>query len=215
MMTFQYTTLNNMLVLLAAGILMVSCSDSATNPEPPLETTMAEDVPANVDGERGSPPDFTFYNLENNSIISDEDSASTKWDLAFSGTTILTNNGSSGPGQGGAVILDVPFGQVDMAPSSGFNVDTDTLLAIPTGSGNGWYNYTGGNEPQNAILPLPDKTIVIKTASGNYAKINILSYYEGNPDTSTDEFANSETRPPGRYYTFEYILQTDGSRTLE
>lgn len=211
------TTHKILLALIALGLTFVvsSCDNSTGVEDPELDVQKAKDVPANADAGRGAPPDFTFYSLSEGEIVADEDSASTNWDLGFSSTTVLTNSGSSGPGQGGAVILDIPFEEVDMAPSEGYNVDSDSQLAIPTGSGNGWYKYTGDNEPKRAILPLPEKTIVVRTANANYAKVEILSYYEGNPDTSTDEFANTETRPDGRYYTFRYVIQSDGSRDLE
>ena len=48
-------------------------------------------------------------------------------------------------------------------------------LAICTGSDNGWYNY---NRATNLILPIPGRTIVLRTADGNYAKMRILSYYK-------------------------------------
>ena len=193
-----------------------SCDDSTTGVgDEELEVRKAEDIPANADAERGAPADYTFYSLADGEIVADEDSASTQWDLAFSGTTVLTNSGASGPGQGGAVILDIPFEEVETAPSEGYGVDTDSTLAIPTGSENGWYRYTGNSEPKFAILPLPEKTIVVRTAAGNYAKVEILSYYQGNPDTSTEEFNDPATRPPSRFYTFRYVIQTDGSRDLK
>lgn len=203
------------LIALALAFTVSSCDNSTGVDGSELDEQMAKDIPANAEAERGAPQDFTFYDLSEGEIVADEDSASTQWDIAFSSTTILTNSGTSGPGQGGAVILDVPLEQVDTAPSQGYDVDTENSLAIPTGSGNGWYNYTGNNEPQNAILPLPEKTLVFRTANGNYVKVDILSYYKGNPDTSTDEFANMQSRPPSRYYTFRYVIQTDGSRDLQ
>lgn len=207
------------LIALAMAFAVVSCDDNSTGvEETELEVRMAKDIPANPEGESGGGPpapiNFTFYSLAEGEIVADEDSATTEWDIAFSSTFIIVNNGTSGPGQSGAVILDVPFEEVTTAPSEGYNIDTESQYAIPTGSGNGWYNYTGGNEPVRAVLPLPEKTIVVRTATGNYAKVDILSYYKGNPDTSTDEFANPDTRPPGRYYTFRYVIQTDGSRDL-
>ncbi|WPP50088.1 HmuY family protein [Catalinimonas niigatensis] len=80
-----------------------------------------------------------------------------------------------------------------------------------------WYNYTGQPEedsppPAHAILTVPGKVIVLKTADGNYAKLEVLSYYEGNPDTTTDEFYDLMTRSNSGYYTFRYVVQTNGSR---
>ncbi|HLR26019.1 MAG TPA: HmuY family protein [Fodinibius sp.] len=204
------------LPLLAAAftLLFTGCSDDTTGPgeiEAQLEVHTVKDLPADTDATPGSvSANFTFYNLRDNSIVADEDSASTQWDLAFSGTTILTNSGVSGPGEGGAVVLDQSFKATTMAPSEGLSVDTDSLLAIPTGRGNGWYNY---DMEAHVVRPISDKTIVIRTADGeHYAKLKILNYYKGNPDMTSQEFQNDP--PPSRYYTFEYAIQMDGSRDL-
>jgi hypothetical protein len=124
------------------------------------------------------------------------------------------NGGTSGPGQGQAQIVNGIFDELDEAPESGYQTDQSPELAIPAGSGNGWYNYTGNGNPPQAILPIPGRIIVLQTAQGNYAKMEILSYYEGNPDTSTEEFINFQTRPTGRHYTFRYAVQPDGSRNF-
>ncbi|MGB3590009.1 MAG: HmuY family protein, partial [Tunicatimonas sp.] len=76
----------------------------------------------------------------------------------------------------------------------------------------GWYNYTGGGNPPQAILTIPGRVIVLKTAQGNYAKMEVLSYYQGNPDTSSEEFINFATRSQGKHYTFRYAVQPNGSR---
>ncbi len=144
---------------------------------------------------------FTFYSFKNG-IVVNSDSASTKWDVAFRGTTILTNGGSSGNGQGGAVILNGIFDEIkEVSSTSPFQVDTKTLLAIPTGSGKGWYNY---DAPTNIISPIAGKVLVIKTADSKYAKMEILNYYKGSP---TKPDANSVAR----YYTFRFVYQPDGS----
>lgn len=217
MLTFTKKSLS--LPLLAAGLLLIfnACSDSSTGPEDnesQLEVRTAADIPANPGAERGDPADFTFYDLQSGEIVADEDSATTIWDLAFSSTTILTNSGISGSGEGGAVILDVPFENIDIAPSEGYNTDAETSLAIPTGDENGWYNYTGTDQnPNHAILPIENKTIVVRTGDGDhYAKVRILSYYKGNPEITSDmQF------PPAndRYYTFEYAVQMNETRELK
>ena len=102
-------------------------------------------------------------------------------------------------GHGGA------FEEVMEAPAEGYATDSEAGNAIPTGSGNGWYNYNG---QLNLITPIPGRVLVIKTADARYAKIRIISYYEGAPDTP------DSTQDTARYYTFEYVFQPDGSRTL-
>lgn len=205
----QSTKYSFILTLVAVfGLLFTSCDDSSTGsdePESEIETNTVADLHAPNDN--GT---YVFYDLDSGTTVSD--SASTDWDIAFSGTSVLTNSGTSGPGSGGAVVLDVAFDEVTMAPSSGFGVDSEEAAAIT-----GWYNYTGqtGN-PQHAILTL-GKTIVLKTGDGNhYAKVEIMSYYQGSPDTSTEEFANFATRASSQYYTFQYAIQLEeGLRELE
>jgi hypothetical protein len=191
-----------------------ACSNSITDAEEEsqVESKIVKDLPANAGTERGAPHDFTYYNLEEGAIVAKEDSASTSWDLAFSKTTILINNGDSGPGQGGAIVLDVPFDEVSIAPSEGYRIDQNGAYAV-----NGWYNYTGRDgTPPHAVIPFENKTIVLKTGDGEYyAKMRILSYYKGNPDTSTEKFANVRTRAASSYYTFEYAIQLNGSRELK
>lgn len=193
--------------------LLNSCSDNGSGPdepEPEIEVNTVEDV--NADGQ------YAYFSLRTGEVVDQADSASINWDLAFNGTTILVNSGVSGPGSGGAIILDVPFESVSMAPSEGYAVDGTETLAIPTGSDNGWYTYTGqtGNPP-HAVFPLPDKTIVVRTADGNhYAKFEVITYYKGNPDTTSDEFVNDPFGREGSYYTFRYAIQlTEGLRELQ
>lgn len=203
---FQALSLPAVLLL----FMFTACDDSSTGPGNEEEVSQIEsytvkDVPA--------ADVITYYSLRENSIVEVSDSASTNWDVAFSSTTIYTNSGISGPGDGGALILDVPFNDVTIAPSEGYNVDTDTLLAIPHGDENGWYNYTGTEQtPNHAILPIENKTIVLKTGDGQYyAKMRVLSYYEGNPEISSEQ-----PYPPSgdRMYTFEYTIQLNGSRNF-
>ena len=47
---------------------------------------------------------YTFYSIENNALVPSSDSATTRWDVAFRGTTIITNAGTLGPGNGGAFV---------------------------------------------------------------------------------------------------------------
>lgn len=200
------------LPLLAAvfALLFTACDDSSTGPdnggeESQIETHTVADIST---GERGNAI-IAYYSLRENNLV--QDSASTDWDIAFSRTTIYTNSEASGPGEGGAVVLDQSFDATTTAPSTGYAVDTTaTALAIPTGSGSGWYNY---NTSTHIITPIENKTIVIRTADGgHYAKLRILSYYKGNPDLSSEEFANNPDDYPSGHYTFEYAIQLNGTR---
>ncbi|MFN5034024.1 MAG: HmuY family protein, partial [Bacteroidota bacterium] len=52
---------------------------------------------------------YSFFSLETGQWISNADSSSTRWDLAFAGTTIRINNATSGPGAGGAFVFSGAF----------------------------------------------------------------------------------------------------------
>src|SRR4030095_7082279 len=90
---------------------------------------------------------YTLYSLETNAVIANTDSATSKWDVGFRGTTIITNSGNSGPAAGGAFIYTGTFSDLAQIPAdSTFRTDNaPTAYAIRTGSGNGWDCYYCGN----------------------------------------------------------------------
>ena len=217
-------------------LLLPACDSSDPAPEPEtLDVRTAEDVPADPttgrDPNTGQPTShdrFTLYDLDAGAVVLSSaeadpavrarDSASTVWDLGLKGTTLIVNGGTSGPGQGSAQILTEAFAEVAEAPATGYATDGANTCpavetpggtfpgapyAICTGSGKGWYRYADG-----LVTPIPGRTIVLTTGEGRYAKLRILSYYEGHPAAPT-------TETPGRYYTFEYVLQPDGSRRFD
>jgi len=134
----------------------------------------------------------------------------TDWDIAFRGTTIIINGGNSSgildapkrTGNAGAYITDGIFEEITNINLSAFAQDGPDGLAIPTGSGNGWYTY---DPTQLTILPIPGKEIVFRTADNKYAKIEILSYYKDAPQVINDQIALNDLR----YYTFNYVYQDD------
>ena len=201
-------------LLLSLGVFTACDNGEPVEPEA-LEVATVQDVPADPDAERGAAASYTFFDLDTGTILSKSDSATNSWDLAFAGTSILINGGSSGPGQGSAQIIDGVFDNITEAPETGFVVDAADAPAIPTSGDNSWYIYTGeGGTPAHAILPVPGKVIALTTGEGKYALVEIISYYEGNPDTSSETFADLSTRAASRYFTFQYVVQPDGGRTF-
>ena len=147
-------TRHNLFLTLAAALLIVSCKDNTPAPPPGLQAITVRNLIADtiIGLTPGVPPAggipygagrFTFYSLETNSIIPSTDSASTRWDLGFRGTTIITNSGSSGPGQGGAFVWTGLFEDLRSVPAdSTIRVDAAPIYAIPVGSGRSWYSYS-------------------------------------------------------------------------
>jgi len=154
---------------------------------------------------------YTYYSIENNAIVASADSATTKWDLAFLSTRILTNGGTSGSGKGGAFIYKGLFDDIKtIAPDSVFKTDAAPVYAITTGSDKGWYHYDGQT---NLITPIAGRVLVIKTASGKYAKLEILSYYKGGV-TLSPTASDADKLTKQRYYTFRFTYQPNGTTTF-
>lgn len=214
------------LVLSAALLITLGACGDDTNPAAPeepveLEVQTVEDLPADPTvtvGDNGRPQglnQYTFYSLRNGEVVLESgaevraDSNSTAWDIALQGTTIRINSGTSGPGDGAAYVAEAAFEDVIEVDTERLQPDTEEALAIPTGSGNGWYNYNSNG--QNYIRPIPGRTIVVRTADGDgYAKLRIQSYYEGAPELPADREAH-----PSRYYTFDYVVRADGAPSFE
>jgi hypothetical protein len=155
---------------------------------------------------------FSFYSLETNKIIPTSDSATSKWDIGFRGTTIIINGGNSGPGLGGGFVFVGLYNNLSAVPAdSTFRVDNaPSSYAITAGSNRGWFVYDAIN---NLVNPIPGRVLLIRTASGKYAKLEILNYYKGGvtpPATASDAIKLSEQR----YYTFRYTFQPNGSKNF-
>jgi hypothetical protein len=170
-----------------------------------------EDLFAPQEGGQGQPITgaFTKFDFETQS----ETTSDTDWDIAFRGTTIIVNGGVSQgatdepdrTGDAAAYIVsDALFSEVTSVDASLFAQDAVEVLAIPSGSDNGWYNY---NFMTNVVSPLAGKVLVFRTTSGVYAKVEILSYYQGAPATP-DGFVDTP-----RYYTFNYTYQPNNNVT--
>lgn len=189
--------------------LMFSCSDSDDpKPEENLEAVLVEDLHAPADvmdrqtGEIIELNSYKYYSFEGNDLVASQDG---NWDIGFKGLNIIVNNGINGNGNAEAAIVQGVFEQYNSVPETvELKIDTEEGLAIPTGSGNGWYNY---NMTTHLVSPQPGNILIVKTNAGNYVKMEILSYYQGNPPMNE---VNLTT--PSAYYTFQYMLQPNGSR---
>ena len=192
--------------IVAAFFLTVACSDNETNN--PTDDTPQSVMVSELNCDTTGGKIWTFYSLRENKEIDQADSATSKWDIAFDKTNIICNSGVRGPGNGAIQLLKgVNFADLVEAPESGyFTEDELTPLAIEKSNPEKWYNYSG--PPNHVITPKPGFIIVLKTADGKYAKIRIISYYKGAP-------AVPDLNSIARYYTFEFVYQSDGSRNFK
>jgi HmuY protein len=213
--------------LIASSIIFSACQKDTPTPVTPADPNAFNvSVNGNIVTVKNLPADtilgigatgpygagkYSFFNLGTNSIVSNADSASSNWDLAFAGTTIRINNGTSGPGNGGAFVYTGTFDALTSVPvDSTFRVDNAPVYAITKGSGKGWYTYDG---PNNIVTATPGRVLVIRTASGKYAKVEISNYYKGGvtpATTATDSIKAYDSR----YYTFRYTYQANGTTTF-
>lgn len=204
----KYLSNFNIMFFVISVLLFSGCDDDNETPVIQLEATEVADLNS------VSTKNFMLFSFEENAVVLNADSATATWDIGFRGTTIILNGGTSGPGQASGQIVSGIFDELKEAPDAGYIADAADEKAI-VGS-NGWYTYTGTTSvPNHAILPIAGKILVLKTGDGKYAKVEIISYYQGNPDTTTPAFADLTTRPASRYYTFRFIYQPDGSQNFE
>jgi hypothetical protein len=149
--------------------------------------------------------------------ISDADKTTLKWDLAFTGpynAEVYVNYGGyqynpgyGGPGQGAIIVIDKPYDQVTTAPSAAeFDAATMSKIGWDGGSGTGWFFYSLDN---HIAVPIKNRTFVLRTATGKFAKLELLNVYKGNPPVVTDLYW------PAPYFTFRYFVQADGSSNLK
>lgn len=191
------------ILIACVAILSYSCKDKKEDAPVPASTSIAlvvRNLAANP--ETGGNGHFTFFSLKNNVVVPFTDSATTKWDIAFNATTIITNSGSSGPGTVGVQLYTGLFENLTTAPSTGYIQDATSAYAISTGSANGWYNY---NSTTHVISAIPGRAIVIRTNDNTYAKMEILNYYQNAPAAPVNTDVS-------RYYTFRYVYQSNGTR---
>ncbi|AFL83418.1 hypothetical protein Belba_0766 [Belliella baltica DSM 15883] len=197
-------TIQKLIFTVSIATLLFSCDDNDDLvPTTPLEVTMVEDLAAPNDeidrntGEVVVVRPFQYFSLERNELVTETED----WDLAFKGTTIRVNSSKNVE----AAIVNGIFEEISEVPANAtFSTDSDNTFAIPTGSGSGWYNY---NSATFTVTPIPGRVILVKSTDGNYLKLEILSYYKGNPPA-----AEIDPRiTPSGYYTFRYVLQANGT----
>jgi hypothetical protein len=204
---------------LGLSIALVACTKDEETIVVPVSAITVKDLAADtvtglgLDGRPQSAGTTTYYSLVDNKIIASSDAASTKWDIAFSSTKITVNCGTSGPGIGGAFVFKGLFDDLKTLPvDSTFATDNSNAasFAIPLGSGRAWYTYDGLT---TLVSPIAGRVLVIRTATGKFAKIEIISYYKGGVTLPASASVNDKLFKQ-RYYTFRYAYQPNGSKTF-
>ena len=193
--------------LFALSIILISfynCEDEEPSLQD-IQSVSVEDLHAPQDGGQGQSISGAFTRFDFETGLQTE--SDTEWDIAFRGTSIIVNGGTSlgtndepeRTGDAGVYIYNGTMAEMVAVNTSLITQDSSEGYAIASGSGNGWYTYTG--PPTYLISPTPGKILVFRTRDGKYAKMEILSYYLGAPE-NPDAFSD-----PSRYYTFNYVYQ--------
>ena len=193
-----------LLVLTIMLISFFNCEDDGPNLLD-IQSVSIEDLYAPQEGGQGQPISGTFARFDFETGLQTE--SETEWDVAFRGTSIIVNGGTSlgttdepeRTGDAGVYIFDGTMAEMVAVETSLITQDSSSGYAIQSGSGNGWYTYAG--PPTYLINPTPGKILVFRTRDGKYAKMEILSYYLGAPE-NPDAFSD-----PSRYFTFNYVYQ--------
>lgn len=199
-----------LLTLLTAGFIINSCSDDSVS-ETVIDTTkqIKPDSVMNFNTYiKGTADTITYYSLRENRKIDSIEANTTNWDIAFNRTSIFVNCGFRGPGNGGAFVMNnTDFWSLETIPAdSTFYTETETTKAIPL-SGKGWYSY---DYEKMEISAIPGRTLVIRTADGKYAKMQVFSYYDGYPNNIPED-ANIRL---DKYYSFRFTYQPNGTKSF-
>ncbi|MBU6159155.1 MAG: HmuY family protein [Bacteroidetes bacterium] len=146
---------------------------------------------------------YTLFSFAVGGGVPSTDSNSTKWDFGIRQATIIINNASSGPGSAFVKIVDKPFQEVTSAKLENFKYDTSvTQRAIKLEE---WADY---NPTARTFSPIAGKTFVFVTATGRYAKLEML---KAEPTDDNGSPVIPPTIPTKIKYTFRYAYQQNGT----
>jgi HmuY protein len=185
------------LLAIASVIVLASC-EKEKDPAPAVVTT--KDFLVNGSATSGN---YNFFSFETAKETAVGDSATNKWDFAMRFETFIVNSNVSGPGMAGVQILNQPFDAVITAPATGYRYDT--AAAQKAIKGTDWYTY---NPVTRSFSPIAGKTFVFKTATGKYAKLEVLT---ADPADDAGNLVVPPTRPTKIKYKIRVAYQADGT----
>jgi hypothetical protein len=184
----------------ALMLLMNSCKKDET---PDNKISLNEKTTEFLVNGSGRFGNYTLFSFADGKGVASTDSNSTKWDFGIRRETIIVNNASSGPGSAFVKIVDKPFQDVTSANLENFKYDTSvTQRAIKVEE---WATY---NPTARTFSPIAGKTFVFVTATGKYAKLEMI---KAEPTDDNGAPVNSPTIPTKIKYTLRYAYQQNGT----
>lgn len=129
---------------------------------------------------------FTFADGGREVLVEDHET-SLEWDLRASRFNVRVNGGISGPGTVGAHCVDnLSFDSIRRAPAGEYYADApdgngdeipDLAFRRPNAkSRDGWFHY----DPRFHTVTPADVSYVVRAMSGDYYKLEFLSFYDDN-----------------------------------
>lgn len=209
----------NLLVMASVAIVGVACEKDKASVNAPLTENMVTNLAADTTtgfSATGRPlgaNTYTFFSLRDNKIITGADTLTNKWDIAFKQFYVKVNGGTSatGGGNAGAFVANSTFEAYSaiVQGDTAFKQDAAPAYAINPAPG-AWYTY---NTTSFVALPIPGKIIVVRTADGRFAKLEILSFYKDGitPDASVSLVDKAKRQ---FFYKFRFVFQANGSRAF-
>ncbi len=166
--------------------------------QPKIDATTTELL---VSGDLKS-TDFTLFSFADGKSLPSTERQSEKWDFGLTGVTFAFNSGSSGPGKAGVIIVQDVFDNILEAPESGYLADKSA--SEPAVLNTAWFTYS-----QTQFSPKAGVVFLVKTAKGNYAKMEVL---KADPTDDSGKTVSPPTRPTKFKYTIRYVYQSNGKR---
>lgn len=187
-----------------------------------LEGDIGASMADGIDGKVKRPFKDWYFNFKKKEKITDTvgNARTLNWDIGFTGvynSMVVINNGTDmkspgygGPGKGMIVSVNLPYKLVEEAPSAEVMKKNNLSFVgwdkYPQPYNAGWYFY---DLKTHISIPVKNRTFILLTAEGKYAKLELLNIYKGNPAVVSD------LHWPAPYFTFRYFVQEDGSRNLK
>lgn len=194
-----------------------------TTPQSPIYYSLETNSAITADYQRTSRWDMSFADIYRSNINCNNTRA---------------GGGVGGPGKGGILLLEQAFEDVVDIPADNLFKTGDKPYGLDIngalGEDIGWvlYDFSGSLVRDGAydnahiaypldkpltiklengqLKTVPARTLVIRTAKGNYAKLKVTSFYRDKLDR--DSWRRNDAKP---FFSFEYVLAKAGSSKFE
>jgi hypothetical protein len=205
-MTVRLKILTTPIIVLVCAISLHSCF-LITGNQNPTTGTLEPRIVSNLHPDTLS---FVYYSFDSDTTIAASQAATDVWDIRLPhlspssrAVDILLNSGNLNPNvKTTGVVVDSTFDLLTTAPADASFRNEDTtssnrIISIDL-FGKGMFTY---NSSARTITPNPQKTLVLKTRTGKYVKVQFVNIYK-------DAATNPTMYTPLGYYRLRYVKNT-------